>query len=386
MKDKKKGNNLSVFIFFTGIVFVIILLSLVIASVLIKDKSFSEEENRNLQTVPTFSVDKALSGRFESEAESYANDQFPFRNFFVTTKTTFDVLTGKSQANGVYLGKHDYLLEQFKVPSEKENERRKQAISEFSKSHTDLKQYMMIVPNSENILKEYLPNNAQAVDQNKYIEDFYSQTKSFGIQNIDVTKTFNENKSENLFYKTDHHWTSEGAYLAFLEAAKTMGISANINYEKKVVANDFKGTLSSKSGFRQNVSDSITVFFAEENSPKSVINYLDEQRKTATFYESVNLDRKDKYTVFLNGNHPQIKITTPTKENRKLLVIKDSYANAFIPFLAPYFREIVVIDPRYFYGDLEELIKEEKLTEVLFLYNANTFFEDSALSNMLLAR
>ena len=110
-----------------------------------------------------------------------------------------------------------------------------------------------------------------------------------------------------------------------------------------------------------------------------MINYVDEQKKSASFYDTEQLKTRDKYALFFDGNHAQVKISTPTETNHTLLVLKDSYANSLVPFLAPHYRKIIMVDPRYYYGDLEELIQVENVQEVLYLYNANTFFADTSL-------
>ena len=142
----------------------------------------------------------------------------------------------------------------------------------------------------------------------------------------------------------------------------------------------FKGTLSAKSGFRSGETDELDVFLPNgDNTISSVVNYVDEQKKSASFYDTSKLNTRDKYALFFGGNHAQIKISTPTESNNTLLVLKDSYANSFIPFLAQHYRKIIMIDPRYYYGDLEQLLQVENVQEVLYLYNANTFFADTSL-------
>lgn len=110
-----------------------------------------------------------------------------------------------------------------------------------------------------------------------------------------------------------------------------------------------------------------------------MINYVDEQKKSASFYDTEQLKTRDKYALFFGGNPAQVKISTPTETNHTLLVLKDSYANSLVSFLAPHYRKIIMVDPRYYYGDLEELIQVENVQEVLYLYNANTFFADTSL-------
>lgn len=155
--------------------------------------------------------------------------------------------------------------------------------------------------------------------------------------------------------------------------------SASVSYEKLPVSYSFQGTLSAKSGFRSSEKDEIDVFLPKDSNLSSVVSYVDQQKKSASFYSTKQLDGRDKYAMFFDGNHPKVIISTPVEENRTLLVLKDSYANCFVPFLAQHYRTIVMVDPRYYYGDLEELLQVENIQEVLYLYNANTFFSDTSL-------
>ena len=164
-----------------------------------------------------------------------------------------------------------------------------------------------------------------------------------------------------------------------------MKLSDNVSYKRYVVKNDFRGTLASKSGFVNGKNDSITIYMPNKDKDyrNSVIYYSDTKKKTTEFYQLNNLETKDAYTVFGGSNHPMYTIKTPSKSSEKLLLIKDSYANSMIPFLSQNFREIVVVDPRYFFDNIDDIIEAEEITQVLFLYNANTFFEDNSLEMML---
>ena len=154
-------------------------------------------------------------------------------------------------------------------------------------------------------------------------------------------------------------------------------------YDIELVSNDFKGTLYSRSLFDINKEDEIKVYIPKNEDDEVIVNQLEEKKVIPSLYDSLKLGTNDKYGVFLGGNKPIIKIQTTAKYNKKLLLIKDSYANSIVQFLTPYFEEIVMVDPRYYYGDIEELIKEEKFSETLFLYNANTFFQDNSLYGVL---
>ncbi len=163
-----------------------------------------------------------------------------------------------------------------------------------------------------------------------------------------------------------------------------MDLNNQINYKAYVVKNNFRGTLASKSGFVNGQNDAIKIYLPDDkNFKNSVIYYGDTKKKTTQFYQLENLDQKDAYTVFGGSNHPVYSIKTPVKTQRKLLLFKDSYANSMIPFLSQNFREIIVVDPRYYYDNIHDIIAATGITDVLFLYNANTFFNDNSLSMML---
>ena len=254
-------------------------------------------------------------------------------------------------------------------------------MTNFASRHSDLKEYALIAPNSVNILKSKLPAFAPVQDQNPWLDSLKTSLTDAGVTFIDVRDTFRDHKSEELYYHTDHHWTTQGAYYAYQQAAAAMEIdTSSDSYEKAPVTRSFQGTLSAKSGFRSGEKDEIDVFLPTgENTLSSVINYVDEQKKSASFYDTEQLKTRDKYALFFGGNHAQVKISTPTETNHTLLVLKDSYANSLVSFLAPHYRKIIMVDPRYYYGDLEELIQVENVQEVLYLYNANTFFADTSL-------
>lgn len=378
---KKSLRNYRLFFHRLGLLFFLLPVIVLVSSIILPDTGFSEKENRVLASRPALKLDQIISGGYEKQFETYENDQFPLRNMWITLKATTDRLMGKVEENGVYLGKNGYLMEAFNAPSQTQYDATVNAMTSFAQEHSDLKQYALIAPNSVNILKSNLPAFAPADDQNPWIDKLKDSLTSAGVTFIDIRDTFTDHKAEDLYYHTDHHWTTLGAYYAYLQAAAAMGIdTSSDSYDKAPVSQTFKGTLSAKSGFRSGETDEIDVFLPHgDNALSSVVNYVDEQKKSASFYDTSKLNTRDKYALFFGGNHAQIKISTPTESNNTLLVLKDSYANSFIPFLAQHYRKIIMIDPRYYYGDLEQLLQVENVQEVLYLYNANTFFADTSL-------
>ncbi|WP_434793632.1 hypothetical protein TPDSL_35340 [Terrisporobacter petrolearius] len=369
----------------SALLFILFLVLFVGANIITKDKTFSERENRMLAGKPKFSVDKLLEGRFTSKFEDYVVDQFIGRDFFTNVKINMDKLLGKKESNGVFLGEDGYLVENFNKPNEKAVKENIQAINNFSARYKNIKQYMLISPTAVSILKDKLPIDAPVMDQEAYLQSYKDKLPQ-SVSFVDNYKTMYDHRNEYIYYKTDHHWTSLGAFYSYKELAKYMGLEERPEdyYTQQMVSNDFLGALSSKSGYHVKEGDKVNVYLpAKGDSQNVVVNYVEEQERTATLYSSQALKQKDNYEVFLKGNHPLVKIKTDANNNKTLLLFKDSYANSFIPFLVKDFSKIIVVDPRYYYEDIDSLMQQENVNEVLYLYNANTFFNDTSLSPVL---
>lgn len=383
-KKSKIRNNKKSYYQASAVIFILFIGIFVGANLITKDKTYSETENRILATKPNFTIDRLLEGRFTSKFEDYVVDQFIGRDFFTNIKMSVDKLLGRNQANGVFLGKDGYLIEDFTAPNEEAVNQNLQAIDNFSKRYKDVKQYMLISPTSVGILKDKLPYSAPVIDQESYLKSYKEKLPS-SIKFVDTYETLNNHKDEYIFYKTDHHWTSLGAFYSYEKLAEDMGLKKKPDdyYNVQLVSNDFFGALSSKSGYDVKKGDKVQVYIPAKNEEYIVVNYVEEQEKSASLYSSEALEKKDNYEVFLKGNHPLVKIKTSAKNDKTLLIFKDSYANSFIPFLTNDFSKIIVVDPRYYYEDIDKLMEQENVNEVLYLYNANTFFSDRSLYPVL---
>ena len=301
-------------------------------------------------------------------------------------KTRIDLLAGKRESNGVFKGKNHYLLEDIASPDQEQMAQNIEAIESFENKYQDIPMYMMLVPNAANIESGKLPGFAVTEDQNQIFRNIQKELGDY-INWVDVTKTLKKHKSEDIYYHTDHHWTTLGAFYAFQELASSMKLDTSKVSEWKsyAVTSEFNGTLSATSGYETGYEEPIYIYAPEniEDAPEVVVNYVNEKKKTATLYDSSKLEEKDKYAMFLGGNYPMIDIRTTADTTDRLLLIKDSYANCLVPFLVPYYREIIIIDPRYYYGDITEVMESNKITSVLFLYNGNTFVEDNSINGVL---
>lgn len=368
------------------ILFLFIIFSFSILSFLIPDKEKSVEENRVLTQLPTLSHQTYFEGRFQKKLEQYFNDQFPFRNSLIKWKTASDLTLEIIESNGVIKSKDGYLIERIQNPSKAAVDHDIKSLGKFKEKNPKCNFYFLLAPNAGNIMKSKLPKRVNMANQNEYMTEFFKNLNEIGITPIDARKTLRKNvDKQQLYYRTDHHWTTGAAYLAYKEAHKEMGLDSDIKYKKLSVHRNFRGTLASKSGFTNGRNDELQIYWPREHQTyhDSIYNFVDVKKTTNTFYAFDNLKKKDAYTIFGGWNHPFYTISTPTKSTRKLLLVKDSYANCMIPFLTQDFREIVVVDPRYYFGDINKIMAEEGITDVLFLYNALTFASDESMNLML---
>ena len=378
MKQKKRKEPLSAY-GILGVLFLAVLLLFGTLNLVLPDRAFSETENRMLEQKPQLRLSGILDGKYMKNFEKYQTDQFFGRDSWIRIRTTADRLLGKNKSGDVYLGKNGQLYEEPAAITEDTWENL-DAVYAFAKRHPEVSHYMMLVPGAAGILPEGLPAYAPVEDQMEQLAHIRAYLGNAVVQ-IPVEEALSEHKEEYIYYRTDHHWTTLGAYYAYEQAAQVMGLNPKLLMEPCEVTHQFDGTLSARSGYQVPL-DTISLYRPLEEE-KLVVTYVAEQKKSASLYASKKLETKDKYGVFLDGNHPLTEIRTMAESDRRLLLIKDSYANCFVPFLTSRFREIVLVDPRYYYGELETLLEEKGITDVLYLYNLNTFVEDDVLHFVL---
>lgn len=374
--------------FCMGSIAVALIVALAVGSVLLPDKKFSDKENRNLAQRPAFSFTALKSGEYTSDMNTYIADQFPLRNMWIKLRARCEMTLGHYFINGVYRGDDDFLFEDITVQDSKGLAGRLSALNNFAETVNTVPSYMMVVPTSASVMSDCLPENTPIADQNAYLDYLYSGL-STKIHKIDVRETFKQKYSEGeqLYYRTDHHWTTDGAYEAFKYASQELGFDpSKAKFKEYPVTDKFSGTLESKSGF--NVKDDIINVFVpqDESDVTYLVENVSSSKKSASVFDPDKLETSDKYAVFFGGNYPLLHITTMAGTGKKLLVFKDSYANSFVPFLIPYYSEIFMVDPRYYTDDVYSLISENGIDQILFLYNANTFAEDSSIEDVLQAQ
>lgn len=378
-KDRKKRVQEQL----VGILFILILFLFLIVNIIVPDRKKSEQENRMLAGLPGIRLSSLTSGDYTEKFEDYMTDQFVGRDFWRKLKVTVDRIGGSHLENGVYIGKDGQLLEQIEVADETHLASNLKAIKSFAESQSDIPIRMMLVPDAANVLNSSLPALAKVEDQTQM---FSMVRKDLGdkVEWIDAASELNKHKTEKIYYKTDHHWTTLGAFYAFQAAAPTLGIDGDLSgkYVSYAVSDSFNGMLASKSGVNLGEKEQIDIYVPTDEDTDLIVDYVDEGKRTTSLYDSSKLKEKDQYMVFLGGNSSLLDIRTVSTSTKRLLLVKDSFADCFIPFLTPYYREIVVVDPRYYSGTISNIMDAYRISEVLFLYSGNTFFKDNNISGV----
>lgn len=339
------------------------------------DRFFSETENKVLASRPKFSWDALSGGGYTQSYEVYLTEQFVGRDKWIAIKACLDIALGKREINGVYLGADGYLIEQhlpWAYPAAQEEEK----IALLGKLVRRWGASVMLVPTADNVLSEKLPPGAPYYDEAAFLERVEDEIGQEHL--IDVYSALRGHAREEIYYRTDHHWTSLGAYygyLAWMEAQGREGSLYDVN-SLETVTEEFLGTLHSKVNLDWK-ADAIRYFPKTLSRPMAVTYDLRQTRESC--YEESYLDTKNKYGFFLDDNHGLVEIETGYRNGKTLFVIKDSYANCFVPLLIPCYERICVIDLRYFRGRLFRYLEErepEGGMDVLVLYNCIHFLEE----------
>lgn len=364
-------------------------------SLIIKDREFSPNENRYLAETPELSWDNILSGKFQDGLEDYLRDQVCFRDGWITVKTGIQKACGDTDIGGAYVGKDGYDFEKITPEDvdEKQVDRNIKAVEDYfmmaSETIDKQKLSFLLVPTSGLVMQEKLPKNARLFDQAKYIDQVQKAMKDYNF--VDVRDTLMDHNDEYIYYKTDHHWTSAGACLAYDVWSERTGEEAETEdgLVKNVVSDKFRGSLYSKILDADSAYDEIWTYGLQKDDAfgsKDCTVTIDEKQQLDSIYDDEMLQKKDKYAYFLSGNYGQVHIqnqkAASKAKGKNILIIKDSFANSFVPFATQDYENIYMVDLRYYNGDMKSYLQEHNITDVLVLYNISNFISDRNLHKL----
>lgn len=357
-------------------VFLGFILLFFVANLFMPDREFSERENRYLQTKPRFSFSRLFSGDFAADFEDFCADQFPLRDQWITLNARYSQLCGKKESNGIYLCEGDKLLEPFESTSAFAIQSRVEVVNNFA-AQAGVPVSLGLIPGAAEYYASLLPKGAPADSQQDFVDTVYAAA---AVNCADISTSLRAHSSEYIFYRTDHHWTTLGAYYGYEALGGVLGYEPRElgSFTRATVSDDFYGTAYSSSGYTWVAPDSIERFVSEPESV-AVFNYSNGNAEASTVYHPEKLQVKDQYTYFLGGNTPLIKLENPEAPSSSLLILRDSYSDCLAPFLLEHFGEIHLMDLRYYKDGVLDYVQENAIDQVLILYSAENFNSDKGL-------
>ena len=318
------------------------------------DKEVSELENRSLTTKKDISFN-FLDGDFQDSLDGFVSDQFPFRDELVYFQTWLYYSSGQREIKGAYICDDGRLI-QLITDSDIDKKRLISYAEKINRLAKDNTVYVMYIPSACVELKNQMPAGRASYN-------YPSLYKALGdcLSNAEMIDLSDKLTDEKYYYKTDHHWTADGAYIAYKSfcEAKSEHVKDFDSFEAETVSNDFRGTLFSKVPISKQ-TDEIKI-----PSVSDVKTIADGQ--IIDFYCLDALETKDKYNVFQGGNHGTVEITNENGNGKTLLILKDSFANSFVPFIADEYSKIVMLDERYTFLSLEDYVSSLSPDEILVL-------------------
>lgn len=340
-------------------------------------KDYSENENRYLAKLSAPTAGAVKDGTYMDSLTEYAVDHFPLRDSFVGLKTIGELSIGKKQIGNIFVASDDYYIEAY-LP-QKETEVRAGILKQFLENDalSDIQCVLMLVPTASYIYADKLPAFAPvpAVSQTETMDMVYEIT---GALQANPTENLLAHKEEYIYYKLDHHWTSLGAYYGYETYCETANLTKEPieNFVRTDLSDAFYGTIYSKVNAYAAKGDQLTAY--SYPGDQLCVTYEDTAEVADTLFNPVYLEMKDKYSYFLNNLHSLITVENKNATTGRVLVLlKDSYANCMVPFLAHHYDKIYIFDTRSYKAGVIKFVKEHpEITDLLLIYNMNTFDTD----------
>ncbi len=341
---------------------------------LLPDRDFSENENRYLAKAPKPDVGAFLEGSLQDSLETWMEDQFPGRDGWMAGVTLLTKAEGLREIGGAWLGAEGYYLEMH--PAEDfdwAKYRRNLGYLNKLAADAEVPVSALLVPSAAAALPALLPEGAEVYDPEEALRVGRELLPEAELP--DVTAALTAEPAEQLYYRTDHHWTAAGALRAYRSLPEGFGAW---NGSLLPFCEDFFGTTWSKTLDPAAEGDRIELF----SLPDSVEAEADGQ--AIAVYDETAATRKDKYTVYLGGNHGLVRLTGGCSNGKKLLVLKDSFANCLLPLLTADYETVLAVDLRYYPGTVRALLAEERPDALLFVYEMSGLAEGDDFVKLLL--
>jgi len=403
------------------ILFLVVIFGLAIVNLL---RPHSEEssnlEQRELMQLPEFTTERFFDGQYTRDFDNYFADNFAYRSTLVQVGSSMKDLKGFPDENGVSIivqGGDNMAGNTPDEPGEGQGEDSSVANVNSSKylllkdrafiafkysaaaAETyakTLNRFAAEVGPKVRVYSLLAPTSVEFTDNKNIQQLTESQKDAFAkvneqldpsIGRVDAYGGLEEHRDEYVFFRTDHHWSALGAYYAYEKFMETVGEKpVPLSKYKKSEIPNFLGT-----AYKQTLSDKL------KSHPDTIAYYTPFTKYKYTMHTSATKSAEKKvvdpnfakysstfYAVFLGGDYPWGEIETENKNGKRIVVIKDSYANAFVPFLLPHFEKVYYLDPRHYEGNLLDFIQEQKITDVLFLNNS-TVVKNTGLSQTIIS-
>ena len=377
---KAKIPKIIMVVLFAGILIILPLLTFI--TLPSEPTPFSENENRYLAAFPEASAKTYLNEKFMTGFEDWFSDRFFGREEWIRVKNSTERLIGKTEVNGIFTG-DDRMIQIWKGYDSDFIDKNLAAIDSFAAKNPDIPVYFLLAPTAQEIYSGTMPSTAPIGSQSELYEHCKEQLTN--CRSINVFNMLKKHSEEYIYYRTDHHWTSLGAYYAYYEAAKAMGLKPFelSQFDIEHASSDFRGTLFSKT-LDTGVTPDIIDYYHIKDAGYGLtltVNTGSEITKQDSLYFRDYLNVKDKYSSFMGPNSPLMTVETGI-EGPSLLIFKDSYAHSFIPFLANHYSKITVLDMRLNNMSVSSVVDISEYDSVLVLYNAITFSEDKNIRKL----
>ena len=352
-------------------------------------KEYSDNENRYLTQFPPVNVEDVMAGETQEELTNAFNDQFPGRDGWTGLSTRVKKWIGMKDIGGVYLGKDHYYFEKIMNQdiSRTDYFQNLRFVNRLASLGRGAQTTVMLVPPPGRILKDKLPAHASLYDadamyktaaetlQGAKLLDIRPELQRARKADKGTKDNGKKEKETQVYYRTDHHWTQYGAYVGYRAYCESVGTktASYASFGIQNISDDFYGTLYSKALDRDAVPDTIEI---PEKLPEAEITCDGQTRDDV--YDMTKKDQKDKYAVYFGGNYGEVEIKIKNPDNdRTLLIVKDSFANSLLPYLAESYQEIHVFDPRYNRMPISQYAQQCGADEILVLYQTANFAEDA---------